>query len=153
MNPLPTTTFRRALIGAAFAVLVMSSAHAQTNPPLTRLPLSAGVHVIQAEIARTPMEQQIGLMNRRELTDNNGMLFVFEEPRLECMWMRNTLIPLSVAFMDADGTVVNIEDMKAQTDDTHCAKLPVRYALEMPLGWFKKVGVKAGSKIRSLPPR
>ncbi|CAN5246990.1 DUF192 domain-containing protein [soil metagenome] len=153
MNPSSTPLRRRLLACAAFAALHLGVAQAQVNPPLPNAPLSAGVHVIHAEVARTPMEQQIGLMNRQDLQDNNGMLFVLDEPRLECMWMRNTLVPLSVAFIGADGSIVNIEDMKARTDDTHCATAPVSYALEMPLGWFKKIGIKAGSKIRGLPTR
>jgi len=70
---------------------------------------------------------------------------------VRCFWMRNTLIPLSIAFLADDGTVVNIADMKPQSDESHCSAQPVRYALEMNVGWFAKRGVKPGSRIRGGP--
>ena len=80
-----------------------------------------------------------------------GMLFIFDEPQVHCMWMKNTLIPLSVAFIDDRGAIVNIEDMQPQTEDSHCAAQPVRYALEMNRGWFKARGVKPGSRLGGIP--
>ena len=79
------------------------------------------------------------------------MLFVFERAGQQCFWMKNTLIPLSVAFVADDGTVVNIEEMKPQTLDSHCSTQPVRYVLEMNDGWFAKRGIKPGSKLRGAP--
>ena len=90
-------------------------------------------------------------MFRKELAGNDGMLFVFEQPDVQCFWMRNTLLPLSIAFIADDGTIVNIEDMAPQTDDAHCSKKPVRYALEMAQGWYESHGMKAGRKIDGLP--
>jgi uncharacterized membrane protein (UPF0127 family) len=115
------------------------------------IPLSAGIHVIQAEVALSPEERERGLMFRKELGPNQGMVFLFDAPAVECMWMRNTLIPLSVAFIDNDGRVINVEEMAAQTDDNHCAKKPARYALEMGKGWFARHGIVAGASISGLP--
>jgi len=114
------------------------------------LKLKAGGHGIKAEVAATNEARDIGLMNRRSLPANHGMLFVFPEARRHCMWMLNTKIPLSVAFLDNRGTIVNIEDMQPNTEDFHCAARPVRFALEMERGWFQKQGLAAGSQIRGL---
>jgi uncharacterized protein len=125
---------------------------------LAQLPLvdlSAGMYRIQAELAHTPQNRQIGLMHRETLPENRGMVFVFAEVTRHCMWMRNTLIPLSVAFMDGEGRILNIEDMMPQTDDSHCSSGPAKFALEMNQGWFAKRGIGAGHFIRGidrLPP-
>lgn len=134
--------------------LAASSAHAQTaspQPPLPIMALTAGIHVIQAEAATTVAQRSKGLMMRATMPINAGMVFRFDEKGAHCMWMRNTLLPLSVAFIDDDGTIANIEDMDPQTDDTHCARRPVRYALEMNKGWFSKRGISPGMKIGGLP--
>ena len=102
-------------------------------------------------MADSDQTRRDGLMFRRELPGNDGMLFVFEQPDVQCFWMRNTLLPLSIAFIADDGTIVNIEDMAPQTEDPHCAKKPVRYALEMAQGWFKDHGIAAGKKLDGLP--
>nr|WP_255469193.1 DUF192 domain-containing protein [Achromobacter sp. UMC46] len=129
------------------------SAQAQTGPqaPLPTTQLSAGIHIIRAEVANTDATRRDGLMFRKELPGNDGMLFVFEQPDVQCFWMRNTLLPLSIAFIADDGTIVNIDDMAPQTEDPHCAKKPVRYALEMAQGWFAEHGITAGRKIDGLP--
>ena len=129
------------------------SAAAQTEPQprLKTTALTAGMHVIQAELARTPEQQQIGMMHRRSMGANEAMLFVEETAGVRCFWMRNTLIPLSIAFIADDGSVVNIADMRPQSDESHCSTKPVRYALEMNVGWFAKRGIKAGSRIRGGP--
>jgi uncharacterized membrane protein (UPF0127 family) len=138
------------LLAAIF--LSMSSARAQVTPTEFQvISLSAGIHVIRAEVAAEDAERQRGLMFRKELGPNQGMVFLFDQPALQCMWMHNTLIPLSVAFIDNDGRVINVEEMAAQTDDTHCAAAPARYALEMNKGWFAKHGILAGAKISGLP--
>jgi uncharacterized protein len=117
---------------------------------MPRIALSAGIHSIKAEVAYTdPMRQQ-GLMHRRVMAPQEGMLFVFERPQRFCMWMKNTYLPLSVAFLDDSGTVLNIEDMAPQTETSHCASKPARYALEMNLGWFEKRGIRPGSKISGI---
>jgi uncharacterized membrane protein (UPF0127 family) len=121
----------------------------QAQLPTTQL--SAGIHVIHAEVANTEDARRSGLMFRKALEANDGMLFVFEDPDLQCFWMRNTLLPLSIAFIGDDGEIVNIEDMAPETDDPHCSKKQVRYALEMAQGWFAGHGIKAGKKIEGLP--
>ncbi len=121
---------------------------AQTLPSIR---LTAGIHKIDAEVARTPQQQQIGLMHRSSMPANSGMLFVFDEKAQRCFWMRNTLIPLQIAFIDDDGRIVNVEEMKALDESNHCAARPVRYALEMNTGWFDKRGLKAGSHIKGIP--
>jgi uncharacterized membrane protein (UPF0127 family) len=117
---------------------------------LPRTELSAGMHLIKAEVADNFVTRMQGLMHRTSMGPNEGMLFIFDEAGIQCMWMKNTLIPLSVAYIADDGSIVNIEDMKPQTEDSHCTKKPVRFALEMNLGWFAKRGIKAGTKIEGL---
>jgi uncharacterized membrane protein (UPF0127 family) len=109
------------------------------------------MHVIQAEVAASPQERAIGLMHRKSMPANNGMLFVFEEAQPQCFWMKNTLLPLSIAFLDDAGQVVNIADMKPLDESSHCSAKPVRFALEMNQGWFAKRGIKAGSKLGGQP--
>ena len=127
---------------------------AQDGPQkLPAIRLNAGIHNIQAEIARTPDQRATGLMFRERMAANDGMLFAFEEPATQCFWMKNTLLPLSVAFVADDGTVVNIDDMKPQTLDSHCSLMPVRFVLEMNKGWFAKRGIRAGYKLQGEPFR
>jgi len=113
----------------------------------TVVQLSAGMHLIRAEVAADMATRSRGLMFRKSLAPNAGMVFVFDEASQHCMWMKNTLIPLSVAFVDEAGIIINIEDMAPQTEDTHCAKRPARYALEMDRGWFASRGIKPGTKL------
>jgi uncharacterized membrane protein (UPF0127 family) len=117
---------------------------------MPNIELSAGMHRIHAEVASDSDTRARGLMFREKLGPNQGMLFVFEEPGRHCMWMKNTLIPLSVAFIQADGTIANIADMKPHDESTHCAAMPVPYALEMDRGWFASRGLKAGTRIVGL---
>lgn len=112
--------------------------------------LNIGIHRVHAEVANTPSSRSQGLMYRKQLPDNQGMLFVFVQPGVQCMWMRNTLIPLSVAFIDAQGRIINIEEMQPQTEDQHCAGQPAKYALEMSAGWFARRGIKAGMPISGI---
>jgi uncharacterized membrane protein (UPF0127 family) len=141
----------KTLIAAALTVVLASSAQAQ-NVHFGTTQLSAGMHLIKAEVAAADAERQQGLMYREKMPNNAGMVFVFDAPATQCMWMKNTLLPLSVAFIDANGRILNIEDMKPQTLDSHCSKGPVVYALEMNLGWFKQKNIKPGSSIEGLPP-
>jgi uncharacterized protein len=113
--------------------------------------LSAGMHSIRAEVAADFSSRMRGLMHRPSMPANSGMLFIFDEPSIHCMWMKNTLIPLSVAFLDEAGTVVNIADMQPHSEQSHCAARQARYALEMNRGWFAQRGVKPGLKLGGLP--
>lgn len=137
----------KALISAVVALVSTQAALAEGMP---RIDLSAGMYRIDAEVAATADEREIGLMHRRNMPAQRGMLFVFDEPGTHCMWMKNTLLPLSVAFLDEQGRILNIEDMAPQTEDSHCAARPARYALEMNLGWFRQKGLKAGSRVTGL---
>ena len=133
----------------------IAAALAQTpSGPQTGLPtvsLTSGIHVIQAEVANTEDTRRVGLMFRKSLPDNHGMLFVFNEPDIQCFWMRNTLVPLSAAFIADDGTIVNIEDMAPLTETPHCSTQPVRYVLEMAQGWFDRHSVPVGQSIEGMP--
>ena len=126
----------------------MAQTAAQKLPSIR---LNAGIHNIQAEVAQTPDQRATGLMFRKEMGANEGMLFVFEEPAVQCFWMRNTLIPLSAAFVGDDGSVANIADMKALSEQSHCSNKPVRFVLEMNQGWFAKRGIGPGA-VLSGPP-
>ncbi len=112
--------------------------------------LTVGMYRIDAEVAATQEDRMRGLMQRKAMPQNRGMLFVFTEPQRHCMWMKNTLLPLSVAFMDEGGRILNIEDMKPQTENSHCAARPARFALEMNLGWFRQKGLSAGTKVEGV---
>jgi hypothetical protein len=112
--------------------------------------LKAGMHLIRAEVAADFSTRAQGLMHRKSLGPNAGMLFVFDAAAAHCMWMRNTYIPLSVAFLDESGTIINIADMQPHSEQSHCAARPALYALEMAQGWFAQRGIKAGAKLRGL---
>ncbi|PUE47421.1 hypothetical protein B9Z47_10795 [Limnohabitans sp. 2KL-1] len=114
---------------------------------LARTQLSAGMHRLDVQLAQTPQQRQIGLMWRQDMPQHEGMLFVFEQAATQCFWMRNTLIPLTAAFVADDGTIVNLADMKAQSDDSHCSAQPVRFVLEMNQAWFAKRQIKPGYKL------
>jgi uncharacterized membrane protein (UPF0127 family) len=139
---------------AALACSLFVSAALAQQGPQDKLPtaeLTAGMHVIHAELAVSSEQQATGMMFRRGMGANEGMLFVNDDVGVRCFWMRNTLIPLSIAFLADDGTIVNIADMAPRSDDSHCSAKPVRYALEVPAGWFAKRGFKAGLKLRGGP--
>ena len=136
-------------MAAATALFLPGWTVAQQAPQLNlqRVKLNAGMHVIDAQVALTPQERQIGLMQRKNMPQHEGMLFVFEQASEQCFWMKNTLLPLTAAFVADDGTIVNTADMKPETTDSHCSAKPVRYVLEMNKGWFVKKGIKQGSKL------
>jgi len=134
--------------GALCGLALSAAAMAQNSLPVVEL--SAGMYRIEAEVAANDQHRQVGLMNRKTMPAQRGMLFVFPQERTHCMWMRNTLMPLSVAFIDADGYIINIENMQPQTEDNHCARVPARYALEMNLGWFAQRGIKPGMKLQGI---
>jgi uncharacterized protein len=149
-----TPHFFTHLFAVAAAICIALPQAAQAQDPPQKLPvvsLSAGMHMIQAMVAQTPDERSTGLMFRKEMGNNEGMLFIFEQAAIQCFWMKNTLLPLSAAFVRDDGSIVNIEDMKPQSLDSHCSKEPVRFVLEMHQGWFAKKGLKPGSKLAGKP--
>lgn len=141
----------RLFFAMALAMSAPAWAQGQAQLNLPRTLMSVGVHQIDAQVARTPQEHAIGLMFRKEMPPNEGMLFVFKEPSKQCFWMKNTLLGLTAAFVADDGTVVNLEDMQANTTDSHCSSQPVRYVLEVNQGWFAKKGIKAGAKLSGAP--
>jgi len=137
---------------ALVAALAAAAAFAQEpQTTLPRVKLGAGMHQIDAQVAASNDERMTGLMYRKDMPQQEGMLFVFDYPSQQCFWMKNTLLPLSVAFVADDGTIVNIEEMAPQTLDSHCSTKPVRYVLEMNKGWFSKRGLKAGAKLQGPP--
>jgi len=143
------------IYSTAVAVLLLVPALAMgQDEPQTQLPhttLTVGIHQIDTQVAATSEQREIGLMFRKNMPQHEGMLFVFESPSRLCFWMKNTLLPLTAAFIAEDGTIVNLENMKPLTTDSHCSAKPVRFVLEMNQGWFAKKGVKAGSKISGAP--
>lgn len=132
---------------ALLSLVPMTAGFAATAADMPRLQLTAGIHVVQAEVAHTFETRARGLMFRKSMGANQGMLFVFQENATHCMWMRNTLIPLAVAFIDANGTILNVEEMQPQTENSHCAVRPAKYALEMNAGWFTQKGVRPGTQL------
>mgnify|MGYP001611808814 FL=1 len=125
---------------------------AQGQPQrLPAITLQAGMHNIRAEVARSEEERQTGLMFRREMATHEGMLFIFDEREQRCFWMKNTPLPLSIAFIADDGTIVDLLDMRPQSLDNHCSSKPVRYALEMNQGWFARRAIKPGFRLVGAP--
>lgn len=141
------------LFASLLAFFAALPGHAQQLPQtnLQRIVLGAGIYQIDTQLALTPEQHTIGLMFRKEMPQSEGMLFVFESPVQQCFWMKNTLLPLTAAFIADDGTIVNLADMKPQTTESHCSLKPVRYVLEMNQGWFAKKGIKAGAKLSGTP--
>ena len=143
-----STVFAAALL-AAFTAAAQPAGQPQMQ--LRRADLSAGMYRIDAQLAITPEQRETGLMFRAQMPEQEGMLFVFEQPATQCFWMRNTLLPLTAAFVADDGTIVNLVDMQPLSEESHCSKRPVRFVLEMNQGWFAKRGLKAGSKLSGRP--
>ena len=141
-------------IDCCFARRVRSS-RSTPEPPreLPTTPLTIGTHKLIAEVAATPDQRAVGLMNRFSLKPDHGMLFVFERNEPLSFWMKNTYIPLSIAFIAPDGRIVNIEDMKPQTEETHWSRGPALYALEMKKGWFAERGIGPGAVVKGIPAR
>jgi uncharacterized membrane protein (UPF0127 family) len=153
MHQMKQTLVRLALIAGAAAAF---PGGAQQPQQLPTMPLNAGIHLIQAEVANTFETRMTGLMHRPKLGANNGMLFVFPDVGRHCMWMKNTLVPLSVAFLDERGVILNIADMQPLDETSHCASAPARFALEMNQGWFAAKSIKPGARISGIekaPPR
>jgi uncharacterized membrane protein (UPF0127 family) len=145
---------QRGFLAGLYLSLCLMAQGALAQDKAQHLPtvmIGAGMHNIKAEVAETPQEHEIGLMYRTSMGSNEGMIFVFDRPGQQCFWMKNTLIPLAVAFVADDGTIVNVDEMKPQTLDPHCSTKQVRFVLEMNTGWFAKRGIKAGSKLTGEP--
>lgn len=134
------------LIATATWFVAVIPARAADKP----LQLKIGAHVVNAEVAATMETRMKGLMHREKMGKNDGMLFVFDQVGYHGMWMKNTLIPLSVAFMDEQGKILNIADMEPHSEQTHSAAGPARYALEMNVGWFKANNIAAGAVVKGL---
>lgn len=138
----------RCLAAALFLGLAIP---ALAEAPLPVLRIQVAGHALKVEVVTTPQQMARGLMFREKLGTNDGMLFVYPDPGYHGMWMMNTLIPLSVAFIDGDGRILNIADMEPQTVDRHVAAGPARYAIETNRGWFASRKIKAGDKVTGLP--
>lgn len=142
---------------AAWLALSVAPLQAQSGPPqqdsaeLPRVKLQVGERRITAEVAADDASRSRGLMFREQLPSDHGMLFVFPEPSQMCFWMKNTVVPLTVAFIDPRGDIVNLADMQPQSLETHCAIAPAQYALEMEQGWFKRHGAGPGTHVSGLP--
>ncbi len=137
-----------ATLGGATAALAQDGGQPQRLPTTT---LGAGMFNIKVEVAQTPQQHAIGLMWRKTMPANEGMLFVFPQAAQQCFWMKNTLLPLSIAFVGDDGRIVNLDEMLPQTEAPHCSTKPVRFVLEMNKGWFTKHGFKPGDKLTGQP--
>ena len=151
MSCVKTRLATMAVFAALAAWDLAASAQGQPQPRLPTITLGAGMHLIQAEVAATLPQQMTGMMFRRQMGSNEGMLFVYDEPAPRCFWMRNTYVPLTIAFVADDGRIVNLADMQPLNDASHCSAEPVRFALEMNQGWFAKRGIQPGFKLRGRP--
>jgi uncharacterized protein len=151
MKPNPSIKRALGLLGLALAIIGSAAAQTESQPKLDIITLQAGMHNIRAEVARTPLQTQTGMMFRREMASHEGMLFVFDGLSRRCFWMKNTLLPLSIAFIADDGRIVDLAEMQPLSEASHCSSEPVRYALEMNQGWFAKRGIKPGFKLKGPP--
>jgi uncharacterized membrane protein (UPF0127 family) len=115
---------------------------------LAKIPLYIHGQEIWVEVAQTPEERSYGLMGRKHLGKDEGMFFIFEMEDYHAFWMKDTLLPLSIAFIGKDGRIVWMTNMKPLTLDSHVPPQPVLYALEMNQGWFSSHGVKIGDTVR-----
>jgi uncharacterized protein len=134
-------------------LLAAASLVAAADSPvlLPQLQLQAGAHAFTAEVARTPQQRARGLMGRTRLDDGAGMLFVFESAARHCFWMRDTPLPLSIAFVDTGGRIVSLADMQPHSETLHCPPADIRYALEVKQGEFHRRGIAAGTRVDGLP--
>jgi uncharacterized membrane protein (UPF0127 family) len=137
----------------AAALVFVAAATASADERMRIATLKIGSHALRVEVAASDPQRETGLMNREKMGRDDGMLFIFDEPGYHAMWMKNTLIPLSVAFVDAQGTILNILDMEPQTLDSHQSAGPSIYAIETNKGWFAEKKIKAGDKVGGLPKK
>jgi uncharacterized membrane protein (UPF0127 family) len=148
---MPTTRKPLALLGLLLALIGGAGAQDAAQPKLDAVTLTAGMYNIRAEVARTPLQTQTGLMFRPQMAAHEGMLFVFDGLERRCFWMKNTVLPLTIAFVADDGRIVNLADMQPQSLQSHCSAEPVRFALEMNQGWFAKRGIAPGFRLKGVP--
>lgn len=151
----------RARLGVLLVLLPLLAwgcGHSEAGLPWATL--RVGDARLKVELALTPEQHARGLMYRRELSDRRGMLFVYEREQTLRFWMKNTFIPLSIAYVDAGGVIVDIQDMQPQDTTTHPSSRPARFALEVNQGWFAAHGVDVGAQLRvtlpdgtELPPK
>jgi uncharacterized membrane protein (UPF0127 family) len=143
---------RGSIIRVLTAVVLMAAVlHAVALEKFGTAQVKVSSHPLKVEVAVTDPQRMQGLMNREKLGKNDGMLFIFDEPAYQSMWMKNTLIPLSVAFLDRDGAILNILDMEPQTLTPNMSAGPALYAIETNKGWFAEKKIKAGDKVTGLP--
>ena len=143
-----------ATLALALLASMPASAQAPDGKPQS-LPITTirvGPHAVAAEVASTPDQRTLGLMYRFSLPADHGMLFVFPEPQPLAFWMRNTFIPLSIAYIDADGRILNVAEMAPRSDATHPSRGDALYALEMRKGWFADKDIGPGTRVTGLPP-
>ena len=138
---------KKSVLTAVSLVAMLNSFNASAQYAIPQIELTTNIYRIEAEVVTTPEQRATGLMRRAEMPLQHGMLFVFPQEMRHCMWMKNTLLPLSVAFLDHVGKIINVEEMQPQTENNHCAKADARYALEMNIGWFKTRGLTRGAQI------
>ncbi len=155
-SPIRRMTLPKCLLVAIW--LVAASDPARATPPggepqlnLPRTVLQAGMYRIEVQLATTPGQRATGLMHRQDMPPHEGMLFVFDQPGVQCFWMKNTVLPLTAAFVADDGTIVNLAQMKPMTEDSHCSSRPVRFVLEMNQGWFEQRALKPGFVLKGAP--
>jgi uncharacterized protein len=139
----------RFLAAVCLLLLALVAAPVQAAQ-LATIELSIKDQRLVAEVAATVETRTTGLMNRFSLAPDHGMLFVFPDPQPQAFWMKDTYVPLSIAFIDADGRITNIDDMAPRTETTHLSRGPVLYALEMKKGWFAQHGIAAGDRVAGL---
>ena len=138
------------VLTACFLALVITLSAPASSEDLPAVQLSIKGHRLVAETASTNETRTVGLMHRFSLKPDHGMLFVFNAPQPLAFWMKNTFVPLSIAFIGADGRILNIEDMAPQTEATHPSSGLALYALEMKKGWFAQRGIVAGERVEGL---
>jgi len=138
------------LVAVIVTLLAGCPARSPAGLPIIKVQIEG--HNVRAEVASTTEERTRGLMYRRELGDNEGMLFVYEEKSRLSFWMKNTFVPLSIAFIDDEGQIVHIEEMTPQTLEGHKSPVPVRYALELNRGWFKQRKLTNGARVEFTLP-
>jgi uncharacterized membrane protein (UPF0127 family) len=138
------------LLSAYSLAVLMALSSLASAEDLPAVQLSIKGHRLVAETAATTATRTVGLMHRFSLKPDHGMLFVFDTPQPLAFWMKNTFVPLSIAFIGADGTILNIEDMAPQTETTHPSRSLALYALEMKKGWFAERAIAAGDRVEGL---
>jgi len=144
---------KRIVPAALLGQLLLFASVAFADAALKTTTVRIGTHALKVEVAQSDPEREKGLMFREKLGRNDGMLFIFDDPGYHSMWMMNTYIPLSVAFVDRQGVILNIEDMEPRTTESHTAAGPAVYAIETNKGWFSERKIKPGEKVTGLPPQ